>query len=150
MVNSIVFIVHRGWIRPHDGARILRSCASIIGMPLSKGMPTNALAITGLIKSNDAARGHHLLVEAFGSFGDIVDASIAPINRGFGKYDSLISIQYHLWHVLTICYFFYIFMHSSLFNVMCLLRYPPPPRVCKICKIRVCCCGMEKAPCVRN
>ena len=84
MLNKIVFIVHRGLIRPNDGARILHACATIVGLPLLKELPNTTVTIQGLIKSNDLAHGHHLLVEAFSPFGDIVDASIAPENRGFG------------------------------------------------------------------
>lgn len=85
MLNKIVQIVHHGLIRPHDGARILHGCASIADLPLKKELPNTIVAIHGLIKTNDLANGHHLLVEAFEPFGDIVDASIAPQNRGFGK-----------------------------------------------------------------
>jgi len=84
MLNKIVFIVHRGLIRPNDGARILHACASITGLPLLKELPNTTVIVQGLIKSNDLAHGHQLLVEAFSPFGDIVDASIAPQNRGFG------------------------------------------------------------------
>ena len=84
MLNKIVFIVHRGLIRPNDGARILHACATIVGLPLLKELPNTTVTIQGLIKSNDLAHGHQLLVEAFSPFGDIVDASIAPQNRGFG------------------------------------------------------------------
>ena len=42
------------------------------------------MAVQGLLKTNDVAQGHHLLVTAFEPFGEIVDASIAPKNRGFG------------------------------------------------------------------
>ena len=85
MLNKIVFVVHHGLIRPHDGARILHGCASIVGLPLMKELPNTTVAVHGLIKTNELADGHRLLVEAFEPFGDIVDASIAPRNRGFGK-----------------------------------------------------------------
>jgi len=84
LMKTIVFIVHHGLIRPHDGARILHGCASIIGLSLLEDVPNTTIAVQGLIKSNDLAQGHHLLVSAFESFGDIVDAAIAPCNRGFG------------------------------------------------------------------
>jgi len=84
LMKTIVFIVHHGLIRPHDGARILHGCASIIGLSLLEEVPNTTIVVQGLIKSNDLAQGHHLLVSAFESFGDIVDAAIAPCNRGFG------------------------------------------------------------------
>ena len=84
LMKTIVFIVHHGLIRPHDGARILHGCASIIGLSLLEDVPNTTIAVQGLIKSNDLAQGHHLLVSAFETFGDIVDAAIAPCNRGFG------------------------------------------------------------------
>lgn len=85
MLNKIVFIVHHGLIRPHDGARILHSCASITGLTLLRELPSTTVVVQGLIKSNDMANGHHFLVRTFEPFGEIVDASIAPHNRGFGK-----------------------------------------------------------------
>mmetsp|Transcript_5745 Transcript_5745/g.13075 ORF Transcript_5745/g.13075 Transcript_5745/m.13075 type:complete len:695 (-) Transcript_5745:199-2283(-) len=84
MLNKIGIIVHHGLIRPHDGARILHGCASVVGLPLIKKCENTTVAVHGLLKTNDLARGQHLLVEAFAPFGDIVDASIAPQNRGFG------------------------------------------------------------------
>mmetsp|Transcript_11519 Transcript_11519/g.24950 ORF Transcript_11519/g.24950 Transcript_11519/m.24950 type:complete len:546 (+) Transcript_11519:563-2200(+) len=84
MLHKIVFIVHHGLIRPLDGARILHACASIVRLPLLKELPKTTVAVQRLRKSNDLAKGHHLLVEAFSPYGDIIDASIAPHNRGFG------------------------------------------------------------------
>jgi hypothetical protein len=85
MLNKIVLIVHHGLLTPHDGARILHGCASIVGLSLLKELPNNTVVIQGLITTNELAHGHHLLVSAFEQFGEIVDASIAPQNRGFGK-----------------------------------------------------------------
>jgi hypothetical protein len=85
MLNKIVLIVHHGLLTPHDGARILHGCASIVGLSLLKELPNNTVVIQGLIPTNELAHGHHLLVSAFEQFGEIVDASIAPQNRGFGK-----------------------------------------------------------------
>lgn len=84
MLNKIGRIVHHGLIRPHDGARILHGCASIVNMPLINEYENTTVGVYGLVKTNDVARGNHLLVETFGPFGDIVDASIAPQNKGFG------------------------------------------------------------------
>ena len=85
MLNKIVLIVHHGLLTPHDGARILHGCASIVGLSLLKELPNNTVVIQGLIPTDELAHGHHLLVSAFEQFGEIVDASIAPQNRGFGK-----------------------------------------------------------------
>lgn len=85
MLNKIVLIVHHGLIRPQDGARILHGCASIVGLTLKKELPENTILIyQGLVKTNNLSQGHHMLVETFSPFGDIVDASISPQNRGFG------------------------------------------------------------------
>ncbi|KAL9182880.1 hypothetical protein ACHAXT_004159 [Thalassiosira profunda] len=84
LLNKVVFIVHHGLIRPNDGARILHGCACIVGMPLLKEPPNTTIAIYGLVSTNDVAQGHHILVETFAPFGDIVDASVAPQYRGFG------------------------------------------------------------------
>ena len=54
-------------------------------MPLLKEPPNTTIAIYGLVKTNDVAQGHHILVETFAPFGDIVDASVAPQYRGFGR-----------------------------------------------------------------
>ena len=84
MLNRIVLIVHYGLIRPHDGARLLHACASVLGLKLIKELPNTTVIIKGLRKTNDLAEGHHFLVEVFTPFGDIVDASISPNDRGFG------------------------------------------------------------------
>ena len=70
-------------LEPHDCARILHGCASIVRLTLLKGLPNTIAAVQVLLKTNDIAQGHHLLVTAFEPFGEIVDASIAPKNRGF-------------------------------------------------------------------
>jgi hypothetical protein len=76
--------VHHGLLEPYDCARILHGCASIAGLTLIKELPNTTVVVQGLLKTNDVAHGHHFLVTAFEPFGDIVDASIAPKNRGFG------------------------------------------------------------------
>ncbi|KAL7516410.1 hypothetical protein ACHAWX_001429 [Stephanocyclus meneghinianus] len=90
MLNRIVQIVHHGLIRPSDGARLLHGCASILNMQLIRELPNTTVVIRGLRKTNDLAQGHHFLVHSFGVYGDIVDASISPKNRGFvmKKYES--------------------------------------------------------------
>ena len=93
MLNRIVLIVHHGIIRPLDGARMLHGCASILGMDLIQNLPNTTVLIQGLVKSNDLARGHHFLTKGFAPFGDIVDASISPNNRGFGMYENIVHIN---------------------------------------------------------
>ncbi len=83
-MNKVILLVHHGLLEPYDCARILHGCASIAGLTLIKELPNTTVAVQGLLKTNDVAHGHHLLVTAFEPFGDIVDASIAPKNRGFG------------------------------------------------------------------
>ena len=85
MLNRIVQIVHRGLIRPHDGARLLHGCASILNMQLLRELPHTIVAIRGLRKTNDLAQGHHFLVKSLAAYGEIIDASISPKNKGFGK-----------------------------------------------------------------
>jgi len=84
MLNRIVQIVHRGLIRPHDGARLLHGCASILNMQLLRELPHTIVAIRGLRKTNDLAQGHHFLVKSLAAYGEIIDASISPKNKGFG------------------------------------------------------------------
>lgn len=84
MLYRIVQIVHRGLVRPSDGARLLHGCASILEMQLLRELPGTIVAVRGLRKTNDLAQGHHFLVKSFGVYGDIVDASISPKNKGFG------------------------------------------------------------------
>jgi hypothetical protein len=83
-LNKVILLVHHGLLEPHDCARILHGCASIAGLTLIKELPNTTVVVQGLLKTNDVAHGHHFLVTAFEPFGDIVDASIAPKNRGFG------------------------------------------------------------------
>ncbi len=83
-MNKVILLVHHGLLEPHDCARILHGCASIAGLTLIKELPNTTVVVQGLLKTNDVAHGHHFLVTAFEPFGDIVDASIAPKNRGFG------------------------------------------------------------------
>lgn len=110
MLNRVVQIVHRGLIRPSDGARLLHGCASILDMQLLRKLPSTIVVVKGefgfgcggvvsqnqqlclnkqpfmlgLRKTNDLAQGHHFLVKSFSSYGEIVDASISPKNKGFG------------------------------------------------------------------
>lgn len=86
MLNRIVQIVHRGLIRPHDGARLLHGCASILDMQLLREIPKTIVAIRGLRKTNDLAQGHDFLVKSLSTYGEIIDASISPKNKGFGKF----------------------------------------------------------------
>ena len=86
MLNRIVQIVHRGLIRPHDGARLLHGCASILDMQLLREIPKTIVAIRGLRKTNDLAQGHDFLVKSLNTYGEIIDASISPKNKGFGKF----------------------------------------------------------------
>jgi hypothetical protein len=83
-LTKVILLVHHGLLEPHDCARILHGCASIVGLKLIRELPNTTVAVQGLLKTNDVAQGHHLLVTAFEPFGEIVDASIAPKNRGFG------------------------------------------------------------------
>ena len=98
LLNKIVSIVHHGLIRPHDGARILHTCASIVGLPLLKEVPNTIVTVEGLIKSNDAARVQQLLFETFSPFGDIVDASIAPVCR-VGMEMTLTNTKTTCWNI---------------------------------------------------
>ena len=84
MLYKIVLIVHHGLIRPNDGARLLQGCASVLGLHLLKEPPKTTLIIRGLRKTNDLAQGHHFLLKEFAPYGDVVDASICPKNKGFG------------------------------------------------------------------
>lgn len=84
VMNKVVLLVHHGLLEPYDCARILHGCASIVGLTLLKELPNTTVAVQGLLKTNDLVQGHHLLVTTFEQFGEIVDASIAPQNRGFG------------------------------------------------------------------
>ena len=101
MLNKIVSTVHHGLVRPRDGARILHGCASIIGLTLIQELPNTTLVVQGLVKTNDLAKGHGVLVNSFAPFGDVVDASIAPQNRGFGKLH-LISVLLFPYSLLRI------------------------------------------------
>lgn len=84
MLNRIVQIVHRGLIRPQDGARLIHGCAAILDMRLLRELPSTTVVIRGLRKTNNLAQGHHFLVQSLGIYGDIIDASISPKNKGFG------------------------------------------------------------------
>ena len=86
MLNRIVQIVYWGLIRPHDGARLLHGCASILDMQLLREIPKTIVAIRGLRKTNDLAQGHDFLVKSLNTYGEIIDASISPKNKGFGKF----------------------------------------------------------------
>ena len=84
VLNKVVLLVHHGLLEPHDCTRILHGCASIVGLTLLKELPNTTVAVQGLLKTNNLVQGHHLLVTTFEQFGEILDASIAPQNRGFG------------------------------------------------------------------
>jgi hypothetical protein len=68
-------------------------------MQLIRALPNTTIVIRGLRKTNDLAQGHHFLVESFGVYGDIVDASISPKNRGFGKLSQLLPPFFRSIHI---------------------------------------------------
>jgi hypothetical protein len=56
----------------------------MLGLQLEKDLPNNVLLVHGMRKITDLTLGRKYLVDAFISFGEIEDAAIAPLNRGFG------------------------------------------------------------------
>lgn len=106
MLNRVVQIVHRGLIRPSDGARLLHGCASILEMQLLRELPRTTVVVRGLRKTNDLAQGHHSLVKSFGCYGDIVDASISPKNKGFGESSrlKLILSSAKVWALISVSF----------------------------------------------
>ncbi|KAL3792016.1 hypothetical protein ACHAW5_009291 [Stephanodiscus triporus] len=84
ILNRIVITVMLRIIPPLQGANIVHSCATILGLDLLKKPPEKTLVITGMRKTNTLEQGYNFIVKAFKPFGDIEDAAIAPQNHGFG------------------------------------------------------------------
>ena len=134
-MNRIALIVYHGLILPYAGARILQACASIIDMPLLKELPDNEILVQGLIKSDDVAQGCTHLMDAFSPFGEIVDVSTAPQNRGFGEWRSISDLcPCDVYFAdAFLCHFF-----------------PLPNRVCEIREIGIGPCSAGGAQNVRD
>jgi len=90
ILNRLVITVMFSMISPLQGAQLAHACATILGLDLYKDLLGTTLVITGMRKTNDLAQGHNFIVKAFKTFGSIEDAAIAPNNRGFGEFLSLL------------------------------------------------------------
>ena len=85
VLNRIVITVVYGMTNPMQGVHIVHSCATILGLDLTKELPPTTLVITGMRKTNDLEQGHKYIIKAFKPFGKIEEAAISPNNRGFGE-----------------------------------------------------------------
>jgi hypothetical protein len=84
LLNRMVITVRRGMTSPATGTLAIHCCAAMLGLQLEKDLPNNVLLVHGMRKITDLTLGRKYLVDAFISFGEIEDAAIAPLNRGFG------------------------------------------------------------------
>ena len=85
LLKRIVITVMLHILPPHEGANIVHSCATILGLVLLKKPPDTTLVIHGMRKTNTLKQGYNFIVKAFQRFGEIEEAAIAPNNHGFGK-----------------------------------------------------------------
>lgn len=84
LLNRMVITVRRGMTSPATGTLAIHCCAAMLGLQLEKDLPNNVLLVHGMRKITDLTLGRKYLVDAFISFGEIENAAIAPLNRGFG------------------------------------------------------------------
>lgn len=83
VINGVVMTVLFGFLHPLEAAQLAHGVATVIGLPLLKDFHLRTLVITGMRKTNDVARGQHVILAAFERFGPIEQAAIAA-GRGFG------------------------------------------------------------------
>ena len=83
VINGVVLTVLFGFLHPLEAAQLAHGVATVIGLPLLKDFHLRTLVITGMRKTNDVARGQHVILAAFERFGPIEQAAIAA-GRGFG------------------------------------------------------------------
>lgn len=86
LLKRLVVTVMLRIIPPYQGANIVHSCATILGLVLLKKPSDTTLVILGMRKTNTFKQGYNFIVKAFMRFGEIEEAAIAPNNHGFGKY----------------------------------------------------------------
>ena len=84
LLKRIVITVMLRVIPPLQGANIVHSCATILGLILLTKPPDTILVIHGMRKTNTLKQGYNFIVKAFKRFGEIKEAAIAPRNHGFG------------------------------------------------------------------
>ena len=80
-LNKMVASVRHGVLGPEEASRSIHECAALLGLQLATEIPIDTLIVTGMRKTVTAAD----LVDAFSEFGEILEAAVAPNQRGFGK-----------------------------------------------------------------
>ena len=76
----MVASVRHGVLGPEEASRSIHECAALLGLQLATEIPIETLIVTGMRKTVTAAD----LVDAFSEFGEILEAAVAPNQRGFG------------------------------------------------------------------
>ena len=79
-LNKMVASVRHGVLGPEEASRSIHECAALLGLQLATEIPIETLIVTGMRKTVTAAD----LVDAFSEFGEILEAAVAPNQRGFG------------------------------------------------------------------
>jgi hypothetical protein len=80
-LNKMVASVRHGVMEPECGSRSIHECAALLGLQLATNLPGDALIVTGMPKSVQAAD----LLPAFKEFGEIESVAVAAGDRGFGE-----------------------------------------------------------------
>lgn len=80
-LNKMVSSVRQGVLGPDDASRTIHECAALLGLQLATDIPVTTLIVTGMRKTVSAQD----MIDAFGEFGQISEAAVAPNKRDFGK-----------------------------------------------------------------
>eukprot|EP00980_Cylindrotheca_fusiformis_P006841 scaffold1429_cov110-Cylindrotheca_fusiformis.AAC.13 len=79
-LNKMVGSVRHGHLGPEDASRTIHECAALLGLQLASEIPVTTLIVTGMRKTVSARD----MRDAFGEFGQISEAAVAPNKRDFG------------------------------------------------------------------
>ena len=71
-------------IPPLQGANIVHSCTTFLGLILFTKPPDAILVIYGMRKTDKLKEGYNFIIKAFKQFRGIKEAALAPKNHGFG------------------------------------------------------------------
>jgi len=81
-LNKVIGLVRLQDLKPEDASHIIHECATLLDLPLATELSDTTIIVTGMVKKCPNLK--EILMEVFGRYGDIEDASVAPYNRGFG------------------------------------------------------------------
>eukprot|EP00980_Cylindrotheca_fusiformis_P013512 scaffold3450_cov114-Cylindrotheca_fusiformis.AAC.17 len=81
--------VRQGHLGPDDASRTIHECAALLGLQLASEIPVTTLIVTGMRKTVSAKD----MIDAFGEFGEISEAAVAPNKRDFANQSVRLAME---------------------------------------------------------